>query len=65
MKWLKHLFTRRRRYRELSDLICEHVDEKEPGLALSQNVKSLLAASIFTRKEHDRKVRNHLHYLCC
>jgi hypothetical protein len=28
MSWLKHLFTRRRRYDELSETIREHLDEK-------------------------------------
>lgn len=28
MRWLKQLPTRRRRYNELSESICEHLDEK-------------------------------------
>ena len=49
---LKHLFTRRCFYHELSQLIREHLDETELGLALSQNVKSPPEASVFPRKEH-------------
>jgi hypothetical protein len=65
MNWLKHLFTHRCFYHELSELIREHLDETELGLALSQNVKSPPEASVFPRKEHGREVRNHLHYLSC
>ena len=28
MRWLKQLFTRRRRYDELSEMICQHIEEK-------------------------------------
>jgi hypothetical protein len=48
MRWLKQMFTRRRRYDELSQSIREHIEEK---------IADLMDNGMMTREEAERAAR--------